>query len=57
MWFGFSQKHSSFQALTLLTDKITEQLDKGHFNCGIFLDFEKAFDTIDHQILIQKLNY
>ena len=40
-----------------LTDKIREQLDKGNFGCGIFVDFQKAFDTVDHNILIQKLYY
>ena len=33
-----------------------EQLDKGNFFCGIF-DFQKAFDTVDHNILIQTMNY
>ena len=55
--FGFRQKHSTSHAFTHLTDKIREQLDKGNFACGIFVDFQKAFDTVDHQILIQKLNY
>ena len=55
--FGFSQKHSASHALIHLTDKIREQLDKGNFACGIFVDFQKAFDTVDPQILIQKLNY
>ena len=55
--FGFQQKHSTSHALIHLTDKIREQLDKGNFGCGIFVDFQKAFDTVDHNILIQKLNY
>ena len=57
MQFGFRQKHSTSHALIHLTDKIREQLHKGNFACGIFVDFQKAFDTVDHQILIQKLNY
>ena len=55
--FGFRQKDSTFYALIHVTDKIREQLDKGSFTCGIFVDFQKAFDTVDHQIFIQKLNY
>ena len=42
-------------ALIHLTDKIRQQLDKWNFACGIFIDFQKAFDTVDHQILVQKL--
>ena len=34
-----------------------EHEDQGNFGCGIFFDFQKAFDIIDHNILIQKLNY
>ena len=55
--FGFRQKHSTSHALINLNDKIREQLDKGNFACSIFVDFQKAFDTVDHLILIQKLNY
>ena len=55
--FGFRQKHSTSHALIHLTDKIREQLDKGNFASGIFVDFQKAFDTVDYQILIKKLNY
>ena len=34
-----------------------EGLDKKKFNCGIFIDFQKAFDTVNHDILPDKLNY
>ena len=54
--FGFRQRHSTSHAFIHLTDKIKEQLDKENFACGIFVDFQKAFDTVDHEILIQKLN-
>ena len=56
--FGFRQKKkSTFHALIHLTDKIGEQLDSGNFACGTFFDLQKVFDTVDHDILIQKLNH
>ena len=39
-----------------MTKKIHEQLDSGKYGCRI-LNFQKAFDTVDHTILTQKLNY
>ena len=41
---------------SLLTS-ITQDLDKGKIRISIFLDLSKAFDTLDHVILLQKLNY
>ena len=38
----------------MLVDKITEALDQGESAVGVFLDFSKAFDTIDHNILFKK---
>ena len=55
--FDFRQKYSTSHALIHLTDKIREQLDSGNFACGIFVDLQKAFDTVDYVILIQKLNH
>ena len=55
--FGFWQKHTTSHALIHFTDKIREKLDKGNFGCGIFANFQKAFDTVDCDILIQNLNY
>ena len=55
--FGFGQKYSTSHALIHLTEKMREQLDSGHFACGIFVDLENPFDTVDHDILIQTLNH
>ena len=53
--FGFRQKRSTNQALIVLLDKITAALDKSDIVLGVFLDFSKAFDTVDHQILLNKM--
>jgi len=52
--FGFREHHSTSMALTKLVDKITHELDKKCYYVGIFLDLSKAFETIDHNILIKK---
>ena len=36
---------------------IREALDNSSFACGIFIDLQKAFNTVDHQILLKKLEY
>ena len=40
-----------------LTDRVLKEMDKGHTPIAIFLDLSKAFDTIDHKILLDKLHY
>ena len=40
-----------------VTEQIRELLDTGNYVCGVFVDLEKAFDTVNHKILCEKLNY
>ena len=44
-------------ALINLNESIRQTLDKGSFVCGIFVDLQKAFDTVDHKILLHKLEF
>ena len=55
--FGFREGHSTNLALIYLVDKISNSLDTGEYVLGLFLDFTKAFDTVNHDILLQKLEY
>ena len=49
--FGFRKQHSTYMALMVLLEKIHKALENGEFVVGIYLDFWKAFDTVDHSIL------
>ena len=49
--------HTTELASIELIDRITQDLDKGKIPISIFLDLSKPFDTLDHVILLQKLNY
>ena len=54
--FGFQKGKSTYLAIMMLVDKIMEALDQGESVVGVFLDFSKAFDTVDHNILLKKMN-
>ena len=52
--YGFRRNRSTELAVL---DKITKAIEEGKFTVGIFLDLSKAFDTINHKILIRKLEH
>ena len=55
--FGFRKSHSTNHALIEITEKIRKALDSRKFACGIFVDLQKAFDTVNHEILLKKLEH
>ena len=56
--FGFLKNHSTEHAILELVSRITDSFEKNMFTLGVFIDLSKAFDTVDHNILISKLeNY
>ena len=55
--FGFKNIHSTNHALIIITEKIRRALDNDEFVCGVFQDFRKAFDTVNHNIMLTKMEY
>ena len=55
--YGFREKQSTQLAALELIDRITHELDLGNTPINIYIDLSKAFDTLDHDILISKLQH
>ena len=55
--FGFRKNHSTSLALIHLYDKISTAIDNREYTVGIFLDLSKAFDTVNHEIMLAKLEH
>lgn len=50
--YSFREKYSTQHAILDIVNTIQENMDKKLISCGIFLDLKKAFDTVDHSVLL-----
>ena len=55
--YGFRKHHSTGYALACLYDKISSAIENKEYTVGIFIDLSKAFDTVDHDVVISKLEH
>ena len=55
--FGFRPGYSTTHSLINRTETIRKTLDNNKYGCGVFIDFRKAFDTVNHSILLQQLEH
>ena len=46
--YGFRQQYSTYHVLINITKNIRKALHDGNIGCGVFVDLQKAFDTVDH---------
>ena len=55
--YGFRKNHSTNLATIELTTKLLQAIDNNEYTIGVFLDLAKAFDTVNHEILLKKLEH
>ena len=53
--FSFRKGHSTAHVIAEITDSLKKAIDRNLYTCGVFLDLSKAFDTVNHTILLKKL--
>ena len=55
--YGFRRRNNTELAVTFFTDRIRLAMDKGKLTGAVFIDLQKAFDTVEHSVLLSKLPF